>query len=126
MRTAGFWPRRRALPGGAGGKWARWVAPAVFLLAVTGVVLLVRSSLHSDSKAGSVATRPATAGHESPPATTSGRARVRVPAQWYVIRSGDTLDAIAAHFGTSVDKLLSLNPGVEPTTLRPGQRVRIK
>jgi LysM repeat protein len=52
--------------------------------------------------------------------------RLRIPAQYYVIRSGDTLDAIAARFATTVDALLALNPGVEPTTLRPGQRLRIK
>jgi LysM repeat protein len=43
-----------------------------------------------------------------------------------VIQSGDTLDAIAVRFATTVDQLLSLNPGTEPTTLRPGERLRIK
>jgi LysM repeat protein len=118
--------RRRALLGGARGKYARWVAPAVFLLAVTGVVLLVRTALRSDSKAEPATRRSVAVQHGSPPAATVGRARVRIPAQWYVIRSGDTLDAIAVHFGTTVDKLLALNAGVEPTTLRPGERVRIK
>src|SRR5689334_18750526 len=117
---------RGALLGGARGRYARWVAPAVFLLAVTGVVLLVRTALRSDSKAEPATTRSVAVQHESRPAATAGRARVRIPAQWYVIRSGDTLDAIAAHFGTTVDKLLALNAGVEPTTLRPGERVRIK
>lgn len=116
---------RRALLGGAGGTYARWVAPAVFLLAVTGVVLLVRTSLRSDSKAERATTRAVSVEHQSQPARVGG-ARVRVPAQWYVIRSGDTLDAIAAQFGSTVDELLALNPGVEPTTLRPGERVRIK
>ena len=49
-----------------------------------------------------------------------------VPKRWYVIQPGDTLAAIAARFGTSVDALLRLNPGIEPTTLRPGRRVRVK
>ena len=99
------------------------MAPAVFLLAVTGVVLLVRSSLRSDSKAQPVTT---TVLRAEKPARVPAVGRVRVPAQWYVIRSGDTLDGIAGHFGTSVDALLTLNPGVEPTALRPGERVRIK
>jgi LysM repeat protein len=110
------------LLGGAGRGWARWVAPAVLLLAVTGVVLLVRSALRSDTPAatptaGHVTTRAKPARRPPPP---------RVVAQYYVIRSGDTLDTIAARFATSLDKLLALNPGVEPTTLRPGQRLRIK
>ena len=47
-------------------------------------------------------------------------------AQYYVIASGDTLDAIASRFATTVDALLRLNPGIEPTTLRPGEQVRVK
>jgi len=101
----------------------RWLAPAVFLLAVTGVVLLVRSALRSDSPAATstsvhVSTRGKAAPRRPPPP--------RVPAQHYVIQSGDTLDGIAARFATTVDKLLALNPGTEPTTLRPGERIRIK
>jgi LysM repeat protein len=112
------------LLGGAGGRWARWVAPAVFLLAVTGVVLLVRSALRSDtpaatSTAGRVTTRAKPAHRRAPPLP-------RVTAQYYVIQSGDTLDAIAGRFATTVDKLLLLNPGIEPTALTPGERVRIK
>jgi LysM repeat protein len=103
---------------------ARWIAPAAFLLAVTGVVLLVRSSLRSDAAA---ITRTTTT--PAPRAKTDElprASRARTPAQYYVIRSGDTLEAIATRYGTDVDTLLRLNPGVEPTTLRPGQRIRIK
>jgi LysM repeat protein len=102
---------------------ARYVAPAVFLLAVTGVVLLVRSSLSSDDAAVTT-TRTASAKQSTSAGPSAGR--VRIPAQYYVIKSGDTLGAIAARFGTTVDGLVALNPGVEPTTLRPGERLRIK
>jgi LysM repeat protein len=103
---------------------ARYVAPAVFLLAVTGVVLLVRSALRSDGKAATSTARSAPAQQRTAPSPSVGR--LRIPAQYYVIQSGDTLDAIASRFATTVDVLLALNPGVEPTTLRPGQRLRIK
>jgi LysM repeat protein len=104
--------------------WARYVAPAVFLLAVTGVVLLIRSALRGDGKAATTATHATQAQQRTASSPSVGR--LRIPAQYYVIRSGDTLDAIAARFATTVDALLALNPGVEPTTLRPGQRLRIK
>ena len=104
---------------------ARYVAPAAFLLAVTAVVLLVRSSLRSDHETASTTTTAARAAARPKPATPS-IGRVRIPAQYYVIKSGDTLDAIAGRFATTVDKLLALNPGIEPTTLRPGERIRIK
>jgi LysM repeat protein len=104
--------------------WARYLAPAAFLLAVTGIVLLVRTSLRSGHESSPTTT---VARHAPPGATpTAGAPRVRIPAQYYVIKSGDTLEAIARRFATTVDKLVALNPGVEPTTLRPGQRLRIK
>jgi LysM repeat protein len=101
---------------------ARWVAPAVFLLAVTGVVLVVRSALRTDTP---VTTSTARATTSARPARR-GPPPPRVAAQYYVIRSGDTLGAIAGRFATTVDELLALNPGVQPTTLRPGERLRIK
>lgn len=107
------------------GVWARWVAPAAFLLAVTGVVLLVRTGLRSDGKAAATTTASRVV-RVTPKPRAVAPTRVHIPAQWYVIKSGDTLDAIAGRFATSVDALLSLNPGVEPTTLHPGERLRIK
>jgi LysM repeat protein len=105
----------------------RYVAPAVFLLAVTAVVLIVRSTLRShDTPVGK--TRSATlkahvAGRAARPTRLPA---APVPKRWYVIQSGDTLDGIATRFSTTVDALLRLNPGVQPTTLRPGTQVRIK
>ena len=109
----------------AGTRWARWLAPAVFLLAVTGVVLAVRSALHSDTSATPPATRHVTTGTKVKTAPLLPPS-ARVPAQYYVIQSGDTLEAIAGRFATTVDQLLALNAGVEPTTLHPGERLRIK
>ncbi len=103
---------------------ARYLAPALFLLAVTGVVLLVRSTLRSDKpSAATTSVRVTTSG-----ATTPAPAVLRPapPKQYYVIASGDTLDAIAARFGTTVDKLLLLNPGIQPTALRPGEQVQVQ
>jgi peptidoglycan endopeptidase LytE len=45
--------------------------------------------------------------------------------RFYVIRAGDTLGGVAIRFRTSVERLLALNPGVRPTSLRIGQRIRI-
>jgi LysM repeat protein len=101
---------------------ARWLAPAVFLLAVTGVVLLVRSALRTDEPAARTTTTPAVVRT----ATTPRVAVASVPKRYYMIQSGDTLDVIAVHFGTTVAVLLELNPGIEPTALHPGERVRVK
>jgi LysM repeat protein len=103
-----------------GKAWARYLAPLVFLLAVTGVVLAVRAGLRSGQepakRTSTVAKTRTLPGRRASPAGAK---------RYYLIRSGDTLGAIAAQLGTSVAVLLRLNPGVEPTALRPGERLRV-
>jgi serine-type D-Ala-D-Ala carboxypeptidase/endopeptidase (penicillin-binding protein 4) len=41
------------------------------------------------------------------------------------VSSGDTMDAIARRYGTTVAEIQRLNPGVEPRRIRPGQELRI-
>ncbi len=43
----------------------------------------------------------------------------------YSVRSGDTLGTIAERFGTTVDGLLALNPGIDPRALRVGETLRV-
>ena len=47
-------------------------------------------------------------------------------AQYYKIKSGDTLGALARRYGTTVSKLCSLN-GIKSTTiLRLGRKLRVR
>jgi LysM repeat protein len=98
----------------------RYGAPAAFLLAVTIAVLLVRSGLQSDpAPAGTVATQTVA----TPPATTAVPVKRR---RFYRLKAGETLSDVAITFDTTVEQLLALNPGIEPTNLIVGQRVRVK
>jgi LysM repeat protein len=112
----------------------RYGAPAAFLLAVTIAVLLIKSGLDSGSKGQTVAVPTTTAHTTTAAATTTitltGSATVSTTtsaanAQYYTIQSGDTLGAIAAQYNTSVDQLLTWNPGLDPSGLQPGQRIRV-
>jgi LysM repeat protein len=99
---------------------ARYGAPLAFLAAVTIGVLLVRAGLEEGSK------RP-----ESPPALTATAPApptetTKTSRRYYHIRSGDTLAAIAPRFGLTEEELVALNPGIEPTALRVGQRIRVR
>jgi LysM repeat protein len=115
----------------------RYGAPAAFLVAVTIAVLLIKSGLNGGSETTTAAlptTTHATA--TAPPTTTkivltdsataTTSTTTTVPgARYYVIQSGDTLGAIASRYGTTVDQLLTLNPGLDPSALQPGQRIRV-
>lgn len=104
---------------------ARYAAPAAFLAAATVAIVLVRSGLDN----GEATTPPAATTATTAPETTSdGTTQTGTPAsaEFYVIRSGDTLADVAAQHGTSVEALLSLNPDVDPVALTIGDRIRVK
>lgn len=106
---------------------AHYGAPVAFLLAVTVAVLLVRAGL-SD---GNDATTPPATVLETTPTTTSPPARTGTTttsagARYYEIQAGDTLETVAAEFDTTVERLLILNPDVDPVALRIGERIRVE
>jgi LysM repeat protein len=106
---------------------ARYLAPAAFLLALTIAVLLVRAGLGDGG--GNGATTPLTGlVTESGPSTTSTRTATRpkpTAKRFYTIQQGDTLATVALKFSTTTEKLLALNPGIDPHSLTIGQKVRV-
>jgi LysM repeat protein len=102
---------------------SRFAAPAAFFLAATILVILIQSGLSGGSAATTTAAPPTistpidTTQTGQPPPT--GKKKV------YRVRVGDTLESIAAKFKTTVDDLLSLNPGIDPLALSPGQKIRV-
>jgi LysM repeat protein len=101
----------------------RVAAPAAFLLAATIAVLVVRAGLRADDDDSRqpVTVARTTTTRDRPTTTT----RSRQPQRTYVVQPGDTLDQIALEFDATVEELIALNPNVEPTELRPGQRLRV-
>ncbi len=125
-------PRRRR-------ELTRYGAPAAFLAAATIAVLLIKAGLNDRSAsqpstvgalptAATATTQPTTTKKlvlTAPQATTSTTATTTPGAQYYVIQSGDTLGSIAQKYSTTVEKLMVLNPGVDPTSLHIGERIRV-
>jgi LysM repeat protein len=100
----------------------RYGAPLAFLLGATIAVLLIRSGLNSDAAPTATSARTTTT------VPTLTRRTTTPPRQrrFYRLRAGETLSDVAIRFDTSVEQLLVLNPGIEPTNLTVGQRVRVK
>jgi LysM repeat protein len=100
----------------------RYGAPLAFLLAATIAVLLVRSGLNSDAAPTTTSTPTTTT------VPTLTRRTTTPPRQrrFYRLRAGETLSDVAIRFDTSVEQLLVLNPGIEPTNLTVGRRLRVK
>ena len=108
-------------------------APLAFLAAVTILVLLIHSAL-SGGKSGTTtgaSTRRTTTHHTTTAPTTTGRTTTGKggtgPAKrYYIVVAGDTFGAIAAKYNATVEEIAALNPGVDSSALRIGQRIRVR
>lgn len=103
----------------------RLLAPLAFIIAAVVLVVVIERALDETSaESGPGVTLPTESDSvplepEAPPTTAPAEE------QFYRIRAGDTLEAISQRFGTSVESLQSLNPGIDPLALSPGQRIRV-
>jgi LysM repeat protein len=109
----------------------RFGAPAAFLVAVTIAVLLIKSGLDNGSQQQTVVASTTAPTTTQAPTTTklvlteTAGTTTAANAQYYTIQAGDTLGVIATRYSTTVEELLRLNPAVDPSTLQPGQRIRV-
>jgi LysM repeat protein len=97
----------------------RWAAPVAFLAAITIGALVVRAGFHSGRHHRA----------QTPTTTvTSKKKHGHKPhsPRTYTVQSGDTLGGIAAKTGTTVARLEQLNPGIDPTALRVGEKIRVQ
>lgn len=101
---------------------ARLAAPVVFLAAITVAVLLVRAGLRQSppAKTRTTTTAAQTAHRHRHAKKQAGGAR------YYRVRSGETFALIAQRLGTTVARLEQLNPGIDPSSLSVGERIRVE
>jgi LysM repeat protein len=97
----------------------RWAAPVAFLAAVTIGALVVRAGLQQGKH------------HAGTPTTTvtskkKGQGHRHSSRRTYTIQPNDTLESIATKTGTTVAQLEKLNPQINPTALRVGDRIRVQ
>jgi LysM domain len=128
-------PAGKSRPGGrgtakGGPSAARYAAPALFLLAVTIAVLLIRSGLGGGSSS-TTTTRTGAVTHAStaatpPPGTTRQGATTTTSGRFYTVAAGDTFGSISAKTGVSIAQIQQLNPGVSSNSLQVGQKLHVK
>ena len=122
-------PARKPPSSSARRPGSRYLAPGLFLVAVTIAVLLIRSGLGGSSSSSTTTrtgpvTRPSTVA--PPPRGTTKRGTTTLGGQFYTVASGDTFGSISAKTGVPIAQIERLNPGVSTNALQVGQRLRVK
>jgi len=104
------------------GRVTHWAAPVAFLAAITIGALVVRAGLQHGKPHHAQASTTTVTSKKKKHAHGQKQHRGRT----YTVVSGDTLGGIAAKTGTTVAKLVQLNPGIDPKALRIGQKIRVQ
>jgi LysM repeat protein len=113
----------------------RILAPVALIAFGLALVLVLTNSNNSGNKSGGGATAAEKARDLGPSAAqkartkrkkSQARSQGKLPQNVYIVKSGDTLGGIAERTGVPVEKLLSLNPGLDQFSLRSGQRIQLR
>jgi LysM repeat protein len=106
--------------------FARFLAPLALIAFTVAVLALVMGSgvTGDDSSSGSAGTTGLPAATDKTATSTTPKKK-KIPAT-YTIKANDTLSAIAARWGTTVEKLQELNPELDPQGLVAGQKIKLR
>lgn len=99
---------------------ARFLAPLALVAFCIALFMVVQSS-QTSTDAGSGTPNRTTGAEPTATATPERRGRRR-----YTVKQGDTPSSIAEETGVPLEDILELNPDLDPQTLRPGQRIRLR
>ena len=105
----------------------RLVLPALLALLILGAFLiLVTSGGGEESLArGRPCRRRRRTAPDDVPAGADGRPRRRRRGRFVKVRPGDTPTSIADRAGFDAERLLELNPSIDPDSLRLGQTLKL-
>jgi LysM repeat protein len=102
---------------------ARYIVPLALAATVTATYFIVHHALankHKSTTTPTVLTTSTVAHRHGGSGSGSSKAK------FYVVKSGDSLSAIASKTGVSMATIESLNPHLNPNALQPSQRLRLR
>lgn len=109
---------------GRRGSPARLLAPLSLVAFVLALVVVIASSGTDDS--GDSGNRISQQPSEQVTTTSDTTTEPRVSGNFYTVKTGDTLAAIAETVGVTVTRLQELNPELDPQALVSGQKIRLR
>jgi LysM repeat protein len=106
----------------AGRSPARFIAPLALVGFALALFIVVTST--TKEQPGEPGTRGTPAPAEATPAPNAKKQRKT--RKNYTIKSGDTPSGIAVKVGVPLDQILELNPDLDPQTLTPGTKIKLR
>ncbi|HEX8105887.1 MAG TPA: LysM domain-containing protein [Solirubrobacteraceae bacterium] len=101
---------------------ARFLAPlALIAVAIALVAVLSGGSASTEREAA-----PAPAGTATSDKSAKAKKKTSGGRRTYTVKPGDTPSGIAEKTGVTVEKLLDLNPDLDPQSLVPGTRLKLR
>ena len=107
----------------AGRSPARFIAPLALVGVAVALFMVVSSS---QEKTDGSRTPGQTSGNEPSASPTAEGKRERKGPRRYRVKAGDTPTSIADKTGVPLEEILRLNPDLDPQTLAPGQRLKLR
>ena len=108
----------------AGRSPARFLAPLALVAFVIALFLVVSSSM-KDSETRTGTRSPSGDSRPASSPAANGKKQKKGPRR-YKVKPGDTPSSIAEKTGVPLEEILRLNPDLDPQTLSPGQRIKLR
>ena len=103
---------------------ARFLAP-IALIAFAFVLYSVVQDAREPAGGNSGTKSGETASPTASSTSTKKKKSTKKKAKTYTVKSGDTPSGIAEKTGVSLETLEELNPDLDPSTLAPGQKIKL-
>ena len=104
---------------------ARFLAPLALVAVGIALFMVVTSpSTEPETTAPNRATETQPTG--TPDGDGDGERRERKGPRRYTVEPGDTPSSIAEETGVPLEEILRLNPDLDPQTLSPGERIKLR
>jgi LysM repeat protein len=104
----------------------RLLAPAALVLFAVALLIVLTTSSVDDGGSSSRAREESGQTTQRTRTTQTGSRRDRLGQDVYTVKTGDTLAGISTKVGIPVEKILELNPDLDPQALVSGQKIKLR
>lgn len=111
----------------AGLRFARLMAPLALVGCAVALYVVVDRSLGPDAESSATPNRAGQSTAADGDGDRDGKSRkTRRRRKTYVVKSGESISIIAVKTGVSLAQIEELNPDLDPRTLSPGTRLKLR